>query len=292
MNARQAMLTIDFNNVSLEDNLERLALEANVLSNVIETFRNVVPGLTDKIKSFLSGFNFKSNTTSIDYSKLMSNQKNITKYVKLGMADDQAFSLDLLILPKPFGLVSSYIDCIEFLFHIVPKVHKLVNETLVEYNFMLSSFITNAEDKISNHDQSAFIKKVSNSREDLIKQFDNYFDPNGSERGKYKDLVGKVNNINEIVKLVQKLDQVFHQHSNKLILDSVNNCVALLDIVAKNSEKEITVISGTSAMNISNGAMEVAKLVEFVSVMSYRAEATISTIQQAMEIIEKRLEGK
>ena len=136
----------------MEDELLTLSRESDHTSNVISVFRNIIP-------SFKSGILTASQVTS-DYingnievtNDLSRKQKNTIEESR--RLDFINFSERKISIPENF--TGSLLDYSSKLIIVTNQLYNIHITTLVEYNAILSSFLTNKADKVSiksHHDQ-------------------------------------------------------------------------------------------------------------------------------------------
>lgn len=266
-------------NVSVEMLLERLALEDNILTNLIETFSNVLPKLTAKIKDF-SNFSSEEQTSELIKS-ISSNHKELNK--KLQYVRFVDYNKTLVSVPE--GFKGYLIDYLQDLNKLTPMVYKELYSILSTYSSMLSTFITNKDAKTSLKDETRFFAEVTKHRENMVKALDKYF-PKDSDLSKaYLDkTISRFADLDDLVKEAGKVDKQHTAQNMKEAQNSVNKCVDLLNIVIANMNSgEINNVSGAASKNVSQGAYEVAKYVEFVSVYRYKVEQAVTSVNKLIE---------
>lgn len=260
--------------VSLESQMERLAMEAEFLANMIDTFRNVVPSLTTKL--FDAGIQIKSyfedtktardiKTTHYSLAKKTAHV-NFTDYRHILVSVPEGFNGDMLGYSKLLNRMS-------------PEMYKELNDVLIQYNFILSGFISNKEDKLSLQDHTALFKKTQNHREALIAQVDPFFSAD-SDQSKMKlgTFIDRFADIAPLVSEVLKLEKIHSEQNVAELKRSVDKCVDLLKIISDGTaNSNIANISGPVAKNISIGAYEIGKYVEFMAAIRFRVNQVLST---------------
>lgn len=271
---------------SLESQMARLALEAGVINNVIETFKNTVPALTagllEKYKSLVVGEDLQSHVQQVklEFGKLKVKLPH-TSFVQAGE--------NLVSVPEGFrGDLLSYVETLS---NMAVDVFQEANKTLGEYNFALSAFITNKESKISLKDHTDVFVRVKERREKFTEQLGVYFDPNSNlPKLKLKDVVGRLGDLEQLVHGVDKLNVQRKSQNIKDVSAAVKKSLDMLNlIVTDTKDNGMSQISGNAALNISTGAYEIGKFVEFIAIYRFRVEQLVSCVEKLMVDLETNI---
>lgn len=253
--------------MSLESMIEHIAVESGVIANMLETFKKVVPSFLYQLRDTNKHISELSNTTDDLGIKLNSKERK---------AIERARHLDFVtfgerIISAPENFKGDFIQYAVLLNHVATLAYQSQNTILAEYNHILSSFITNKEEKISLKDHTLFFNRVKQEREGLTEKLKDFLNPKvGTSKVKFREVLGRMGDLEPLLKETAKLSS---QHSRAKLQDinnSVNQCVDLLNIIVSGVEDgTITNVSPNATMNISRGAYEVAKYVEFVGVIYF-----------------------
>lgn len=270
--------------LSLESQMARLNLEAFSLGNVISSFKATLPTLTDTLKTqFTSLVNHDDVSDQVKDAKLHFGRLK----VKLPYASYLNYSKTLISVPEGFkGDLLAYAQALN---KMGPEIYQEANKTLGEYNFVLSSFITNKENKISLKDHTDLFVRVKQRRERLTEELNHFFKAESNLSKQYLgDAVGRFADLETLVSSVDKL-RMEHQSANvRDISEAVKKSIDLLQVIVEDTEKNgIAQVSGNAAMNISQGAYELGKYVEFVSIYRFRIEQMVSTIRKLVTKLEE-----
>ena len=272
------LIYADTTSISLESQLERLALEADVISNVIATFKSILPNLVSKINETVE----YKETNEINMSQLAKEASvsfaSLDK--KLKYANYLNFSKTLVSVPE--GFKGNLLEFIILLNKSTPIVYTTGKELLSEYKTNLSTFITNKEDKISLKDNTPFFNKLKATRTNILDEINKFFTTNNGLSKQYlKDTIDRFNDLEKLVVEVKNLDKKHVAESMKDMHVHVKECTDLLNIIIDQIDKEGTSkVSGPAAVNISQGAYEVAKYVEFMAAYRYKTMQAIYTVDK------------
>jgi hypothetical protein len=267
----------DATSLSLESQLERLALEANFVDNAISSFSQIVPSLTVKLHetsdSFKSLFDKPEPTAEEQFGKLLTHLAP-----NIAIASFLNYGSTLVSIPEGFkGSLSSYIDT---LIKLTPSLYKETFSFIAEYNSILASFITNKEDKISTRDYKFLYAKIQSHREHYVKSIEYFFIINSDQsKAKLSTVISRFADLKPLTNSVYELDKLQRLSNLSGLVSEISKTVAMLDIIKKQiNDKQLTSLNGNSATNISNGAYELAKLVEFVSIFKFKSSQVIATV--------------
>jgi len=273
----------DMSNVlSLESQLEKLALEATVLTNVVDTFKTLIPNTYNKIKETMNSL----TSFSFDEEQISDIKKEyLLAKVKINTMNYTAYNKTLIMVPE--GFKGELIEYIQLLNNMTGPVYNDLSSLLVDYNFILSSFINNKDDKMSLRDHTVFFNRIKKSREDKTKQLDLYFNNNSSVSRVYLgSVIGRMSDIDTVITLTDKI-KVEHKKCNLVsLLESLKGTIGLLDILV-NDSKYLKNISGNAALNLSIGAYEVGKFIEFIVSFRYKVEQIITTVLEFLFTVKK-----
>jgi len=267
--------------LSLESQLDRLVLEASVLSNVLDTFRNVLPNLNNKISDILSTF----TNSDKDISGVKALISEIDKFNnKKDHVDFVTYSKTLVSVPEGFtGTINDYLTTIN---EVNSKIYIRCNNMLTEYSSILSSYITNKEDKISMKLHNEFYKYISKERTEFTNSLDAYFNNKTISKAYLNNVLTNFSEVNSIKEQLTKLNKSHNKTNLSNILQETNKVVSMLDIIIDNS-KDASKVSSESALNISKGAYELAKFIELISIFNFRIIQAITTTSKLIDTLNK-----
>jgi hypothetical protein len=272
--------------ISLESHMQRLALESEVLSNVIDTFRTGIPSLLSSIGSV-----FSSSNNDEQFTQDIKEASQKYRDLKPKLAHARIANYDKTLIQVPEGFKGNLSDYATTLLHVSDNIYKEANNVLGEYTALLSSFITNKDDKLSLKDYTDFYKKVGQKREQMNEEIARYFPERSDLSRQYLGTcVKRMEDVATLLDHSSKLADVRKRHTLKDISLSVKKATDLLQIIVDQSRKDgIDKISGASAMNISTGAYELGKYVEFISIYCFKVDQLIHTTNVLMKQLDEVL---
>ena len=271
---------------SLDTQMQRLAMEASVLSNVINSFRSVLPNLADKLSSLAANLKPVDDHTKTvnDLTKFVETHKEYIRNVGI-----VKHSETLIPVPEGFDSKAKMCSYLDQLIQTAPSITHGIQEILSEYHIVLSTFISNKDAKTSVRDHSAFYKRIQKTRQEVSEPLASYFDK-GLDRSRLP--FGMVyDQSQELITATQKvveLNKMRAKHDLKFVQKQVGECAQLLKMIVQQSERQdFTEVSGAVAMDLSNGAIEVGFWVELVAIYHYRVEQAIQAVKLQAEFISK-----
>lgn len=267
--------------VSLESQINQLALESNVISNVINSFRNVIPNITDDLKAMALRL---VETDTLTKEFITANQHFSKLERKIPDASFVNYSKTIVSVPEGFS--GNMLNYLKFLDSLSTEIFKEANSVLGDYNLVLSSFISNKQDKISLKDHTTLFERIKERREEILKNIKQFFPSTSvNSRKRFGDVVERFGELPEIMKVLEHLNRERKGHNLKEIANAVRESVEMLDIVIEEVKKNgVTNVSGNSAMNISQGAYELARFVELVAI--YRNMVDIAVTSASRMIVQ------
>lgn len=277
---------INTSDMSINNRLEGLSLEAISVANVIEVFKGILPDLTTKIFETLDTLSFYKENNSPEIKELLSNYKELDKKLKLVNYVEKR---DMLIsVPEGFkGNLTVYIKDIE---NLTNKIYPVANKLLNEYRLILSAFLTNKDQKISLTDHTNFFNSIKRDREGFISTLSSYQTNNNSSKARLGTAINRISDIDNLVIKIESINKVRNNNNIKDLVSTIKEITSLLDtIIERVSIGDINNISGASAKNLSEGAYEVAKYIEFVSLFNFKVEQITTTVIKLVQQLNNEL---
>lgn len=280
------IMKLDFEaetSVSVEQQLDRIAFESNFTGNLIELFKNTLPNVVQKIhEAVSSSFISKEPDAAVNIGRqLKGDYKSLSK--KLETSNFINFK-DMLV-QVPEGFKGNFVQYLDFQDKVFNQVIANGNELLSEYSVILAAFITNKENKLSLKDHTGFYKKIQAERLEFTKGFDKFFNVNSdSPLQRLQQIVGRFEDIEDVVDKTVKLETNTKQSNLNEIQASVKKISGYLDIlITQVQDQSVSNVSGSAARNIAEGAFEVAKFVEFISLFHFRTEQSVQTTKKLID---------
>lgn len=265
------MLTIEQTN-SVELKLKQISLEAHVLSNMVQSIKNIFPSLIDTLRK---SFSQAEHLPFIEI-KLSKEQNFVLKEIN----NFRFIDIASLSTQVPEGFQGDYLEYSKLILELVEQASTLNTRILQPYSTYLSSFLTNKESKIETKDQTRYYDNIKKTREEHISQLGHFFKDSDYTS---KTLIGSVIKRNNDFKTVYEQTATIKKNIDSINLktvdENVKKCLNLLDIIIRKIEKdEILIVSPEVTQNLSYGAYEVAREIEFFSVLYYKVLALLVSV--------------
>lgn len=271
---------INTSDMSINNRLEGLSLEAITVANVVEVFKGLLPDLTAKIHETLDTLSFYKESNSPEIKELLSNYKELDKKLKL---INYVEKKDMLI-SVPEGFKGNLVDYVKEIESLSNKIYPVANKLLNEYRLILSAFLTNKDQKISLTDHTSFFNSIKRDREGFISTLSSYQTNTNSSKARLGTSINRLSDLDILVNKIENINKVRNNNNIKDLVSTINEISSLLDtIIERVSVGDVVNISGASAKNLSEGAYEVAKYIEFVALFNFKVEQITTTIIKLVE---------
>ena len=260
--------------------MRKLALESQFLENNIETFRELLPSLSEKLKQSLSHLTSGSMATAFSFSNFFSSSDTVEfNGIRVKLNEINYNNYRKILISVPEGFNGKFCDFVEEIAVLSPTLIAETELLLARYNTLLSIFITNKNDRQTLKDHTSLYKESETLRNKVTKRLDVFFTDKDLSKAYLESAISRTEDLRTLSKQYASLDKLNNKKRLVGISESVKKSVELLDLIIKNTTTaDIDKVSGASTANLAKGAMELAKLVEWVSVMAFRTEQITKSI--------------
>lgn len=260
----------------------RLAVESISTADVIGLFRQLLPKSSDVIRAYLPAL---SDLESREHSTKKLDTKVYRDVVKkVEGISYVAFADTLVVVPEGFhGLFTPYL---ETLLVQNKTLDAFVLETLKDYNLQLAMFLSNADYRQSLKSHQANIDKVRKTRAVYEKALSTYFDKQHTSlsRRRLGDVINRFADLQRLFEKAEELEGVRQHRSYHETIEHVKKASDMLVLIRQRLDQDdISKVSGVVAKDLSDGAYEVAKLVEVLSVYGYHTETALAAVNRLAE---------
>lgn len=251
--------------------LRTIALEANVLTNMVQTISKVFPSIAEKVTNMFAvtkelpelKFGFSKE------QKFVIDNMHVAQY--LDIADKSVH------IPENFtGNIVEYGDLLGVL---INKHRKTASEGLQNFNVYLSHFISNKDAKLSTLDTTSVYYEMHKQRDASISSLQHFTTDNskttvplGTVISRKDDLRVLFNNKGIIQRQVENIDM-------KEMNSGVEKCVDLINLIIDQVEKGIiTNVTPETTKNLAYSASELARELEFFAVLYFRVIGFVTCV--------------
>lgn len=272
------LLTATTEDSSFENLGRILALESaasnalgitDIFSRLIHKSDEVLTSFVQPLKAFVSG------NGSTD--KLIKNVNYKAASKALQQLPFVSYQDTLVMVPE--GFQGNLYDYLKFIEKVQGAVIVQTGKVIHDYEMELSVFLTNVDNRKALKTHEHFYKKVREERVDIEKQLKQYFsEKDVRSRAKLGTVCRRFGELQDLFALASQIDKsslTKKELSN--LVNSVSHACELLKLLReKLNNKELGDVSGDMAKHISEGAYEVARYVELVSVLCFASEVAVS----------------
>lgn len=267
--------------LSLEQARALLSLEDAPIGHTTSTFQQLLPGLVDKLKTLEKGFELSFLSIFSSKEKRVLSHLNRLNYTNLSGS----------LVATPEGFKGHFVDYLKVLSDMQNIAFKDANEFIKEYQFHLSAFITNKDNQISAQDLSFLYNRMEQRTLESKKTIAEFFNaPNKLARAKVGDVLYRMADLETIDALAKQIESQHNVHTLKDIELSVNKIIAMLEmVIAQMKNADISKVSRQAAVNLSEGAYQLAQYIEFISLLHYRISAMLKVVDDLFVYMNKQL---
>lgn len=262
--------------------MNEITMESLVSANLVDTFRNTFPKVSEFVSSQLDMFKLK-DATSHDFEK---RTKAFATY-KPKLEKLNFVKIDEELITVPQGLKSKYVPYLRFLNTSAAKMLEDGGKMLEDYYRVLSVFISSKDAKTSLRDHARFYEDTQKLIQTFKAELASHFNDEVTTTVlPIYSVFDRPVDISDSVELAKQLDKVRQLADKKDTVAQVTRITELLELIIKrSSEGTVEAISPTMANNISQGALAVGQYVELMGVIRYRLEEAIAAVGQTAEKI-------
>lgn len=267
--------------VSFDSLMRRMVVESNVGADVLTLFKRIVPKSVEVITSFLPNLTQLSEK-SVETPLSSSLYKDVLR-------KSQGFNFlvyDATLIQVPEGFNGKLVNYLTLLILHTEKEIKEGKSILDNYNIELSMFLSNADVRQSMKSHTDFYKKIRKDRDDWAKDIAKFYDTRNPtlSRRPVGQVIERFSDMERVFALTEKLAQLRTQLNYKLIVAEINKTTGMLELIrSRMATEDIGSASPQMAKNLSEGAYEVAKFVEVMSIHGYYVETAISSVNSMAE---------
>lgn len=268
---------------------EQLAMEANVLSNLVDSIAQFMPSVLATATSAFSGFNKESEEVkhvgNVNIESLTRRENALlTTLVSTDFEDMTNFGVPVGVGFK--GKLNDYADTM--------MVQQKYYETdtvkhLQDYYVYLSVLISNKDARLSLKDQSKLYKDIEKERAGFDRSIQSYFGTGNSNTIQYTK---GADNHNDFVSYMAKLtaiSRIDDLRERKAVSDLIEKITAVTNaLIEQTKDGEISHITPEVTKNIHEGMTTMATLVSSYGLFLHHRTELVASREQLIEKLEKR----
>jgi hypothetical protein len=279
-------LNIETPVMDLEQMAQVISLESNFIDNALFRINEFLPKLGNRLKDTVDSFATDS-FGSYDGPKITAVQtQRDFKVISKRVYSHNFLDFQDVLVQVPEGFEGNILDYLKLLNRIHLDIFKEALEVIGDYNVVLSSFITNKEDKNSLRVHSQIYERADAKREQVLKDLSGFFkDGSDLSRLPLRKVVSRFADLELVAEEAVTLTKDNHIKNLEKVKSGITETLIYLDKITSN--KEITQVSGSSAKQLAESAMSVARLVEACSVYAYKVRQAIESNRAIVDTLDK-----
>lgn len=254
--------------------MRRITTESITSPDVLGVFKRVIPHSIELLRSFVPTFAPKQEQGVANLST-----RHMAVLKKVSSVNFLAYEETSVQVPEGFdGQLIPYLEVLIMQSKVV-LTHGI--EVIRDYNTELAMFLSNKDMRQTLKSLSQTYRNVREERMEYEKQVQKFFDKNHStiSRRRLGDVIERFSDLKKIYELEEKLTQIRKQQNIKEISAEIQRASDMLGLIKKRLDAgEIDDVSGQAAKNLAEGAYEVAKYAEYMSMYLYFMETVSASI--------------
>lgn len=264
--------------VSFDRLQKRIAVESITEPSLFIFFSQILPKSAELVKSFIPNFAKFTESDPASYTKLNNSQrqtlvKEVAKY-SFSTYEDTVISV-------PEGFNGSLITYLEVLVGQGKVVLDHGQNVIKDYNRELAMFLSNLDARASLKSHSQQYRQIRLEREAYQSAVEAFFNKKNASlsRQRLGSVIERFGDLDKVFLLEEKLIGVKKEQDFKTVIAEIQRTVDMMALVkARIDDKSIEKISGQVIKNLAEGAYEVAKYAEYMSLYSYFVESALASV--------------
>lgn len=257
------MLTIEPIALNLDQALAKIAMESSMLSNTVSTISNFFPSLFASVSSSFA----KTEELKLVESKLAGDEKFVVDKIQPLMFLDLA-SIKTV---TPEGFKGQYVDYATVLLNASIDMSSIVDNVLKPYMTYLAQFVSNKDAKKATKDNTSIYKSMKANREQAMLSMDKFLTQGLGVNAVIGDVINRKQDLHSVYSTKANIVLQFKAIDLNEVKSCVKHCTDMLEIIIRQTEDgQILNVTPEVTQNLALGAAEVAREVEYLSILNYR----------------------
>lgn len=267
----------------------RTQIESGVaMESFSDSIRRIVPTMRAAISSYAE--TVRTNLGFFGKSTAEFNPREFDQLVQLMNKHDHVNIIDLRFY-VPEGFDGNIVSYVELLDKALEHANRVVGDALTPYNVYLSRLLSDKSAPAENRVELTNLIKMKNDREVLRQNLEQYF-PKGRTNSSIKlgDAISRKQDWAELARGLKTLSINFDRTQAKKVTDGMNHCVELLEALSDTTGGGgLDDISAQQLRVLGDSTLEIAKEVEFFSIVNYQVNSLMATMSQNIGFLQKAL---
>lgn len=264
--------------LTIEDNIKYISSEHFETNNQSGFLNFSLPKFTNMFSNVKDYISNAFSTTPEELKEYTKEQQKILQ----GLKDKTFIELSEYLVPIPENFTGNYIDYLQTLEPIVKESFVSCIQNINDFKNYLGLFLSTSDYKTSFKDFSSKYKQLETYRTRCSKILGRFFPKDtASSRTMLKNVVERIADFETIYGITNRLNSIIQSVNVSNIRSLVDDCYNTLSIITTNLGAEDSKVSKEAAKNLSVGTFEIAKYVEFISVLYFD---TVTAIKSAINM--------
>lgn len=264
--------------MSVPFGLGALSLESINVPETTTIFRQLLPALSKQLKNTAASL-------ELPFKNLFSSQE--TRASKKAVGINYLFIADAII-DVPEGFSGELLAYIQTLLDLEAKAYGQTNSFLQDYHVILSSFLTNKDDQVSSKDQKSRYDHIEKTTQEYKSKLMVFFEnKNTLGRARFSSVIRRMSDVPAIIEGALKLESQHKKNELKSLEVDLNKITSMLDlIITRMQSEDINKISPAAARNLAFGADQLAKNLEFIAFLHFKAQNVVTVTDYLIRMID------
>lgn len=275
--------------VSIEHQLERIALEGQFTQNLAQLFHDILPAFRTRLSQLQTQLTFFSKKDPEDTALIQSFDQKVGYKIQHDQTTRQALSniqqLDLQIFGERLITVPE-----NFKGHLLPYSRVLTQAldgglkhqgVMTQFNQYLTTVVNNPELRNKAAPTTMTYGALNTYRSETTPLLSLFFKKDsGISKARLKAVLERFADVEPLIEQSQRLAhlldiKILHGYQEK-----IQEMVHLLDIIQEQYDKnKIAYLSSALALELSRGVYEVAQYVEFIALLQYDGRVCLQVVK-------------
>ena len=258
--------------------MRAVSLEANIIGNAVAAIKGYFPRLKEAIMPAFTKLDDVKPFIGKDsnFHKLKPQEKDVEDFLaSIGYENASYFTV-----PVPEGFVGNYVNYARELFNVLDYTLTASLPAIDAYYARLGNLITNKDPKLSNKDITKEYQLLAKDRVAANGKLTAFFLRGSNQaQNKFSKIFNNTEEVAELFRLRHKMVDSIKEYPLSKVKKTSEKITESLDVLIQLANTgKLDYITGAQLKNITEGAYEIARQIEFFAINYYRFEIMINTI--------------
>lgn len=247
-------------------------------AGLILAFRNKFPKVASYLEAVVADYK-AYDKTEYDFNRLERTMDD--GLVSVSQTNFVAISDVMVTVPQ--GFTGRYIPYLEMLESSGNELISKANRQLEDYYVTLARYASSPDMRQQNKDHTRAFSELERDMEDVKKKLAAFFKNTTHTVSTAGDVFDRATDVKEAVALAKKVNRSRQSIDTSSTLEIAQKIADVLSMLTENAQSgNIPDMTPAVLNNIVEGAMVSARYVEFVAMLRFRMEESVSALTQAV----------